>query len=220
MASSPKQIQQHFRNAFRPEILTGLAKCVWAAYPEAQTVCAQHLLRDQVHDVRGVFRRGLVERNWKNYGRRLPNAVVRQESNSIGSSKHVVIEIGNVLLTQSLADGPNDIIQRANFRETYAEASQIKLFVDPAAVKRAMDAGKLYAMFLHGASENPRRPRFMSIVFPTNDCESYVFDATIDVLAEFGALAQSIRDERTEDIGDELMLELRRVDEDEEAESA
>jgi hypothetical protein len=81
MASSPTEIKSRFRSAFSAEIITGLAKCVWAAYPEAQTICSSHLLRDQIHDVRGHLRRGLVERNLKNFGRRIPGAVVRQESN-------------------------------------------------------------------------------------------------------------------------------------------
>lgn len=215
MASSPTAIQQHFKGAFAPDIINGLAKCVWAAYPEAHEVCGQHFRRDQLHDVRGGFRRGLIERNWKNFARRIPNAIVRQESNSIGSSKHIVIEIGDVMLTQSLADGPNDVIQKATFRETYAESSQFYLFDIGAEVKRAHQAGKLYAMFLHGAAVNPKQPRFMAIVFPTQECDAYVYDATIDVLAECDALAESIRSERVEDIGDELMLELRRIDEDE-----
>lgn len=220
MASSPSEIQQRFRGAFGPDVITGLAKCVWAAYPEAQSVCSQHLLRDQVHDARGHFRRSLVERNWKNYGRRIPGAIVRQETNSVKSSKHVVIEIGNVILTQSLADGPADIIQRANFRDTYAEASQANLFAPPEQNHTPAPNAKLYAMFLHGASTDPRQPRFMSIVFPTRDCAAYVYDATIDVFGEFQDLASSIRNDRTEDIGDELMLEIRRLDEDDAAESA
>jgi hypothetical protein len=220
MASSPTEIQQKFRAAFKPEVIDGLAKCVWAAYPESHAICSQHLLRDQSHDVRGHFRRGLIERNWKNYARRIPGALVRQESNSIGSSKHVVIEIDGVLLTQSLADSPNDIIQRANFRHTYAEVSQISLFPDPAVVSRALDAGKLYAMFLHGVSTNPKQPRFMSVVFPTRDCLSYLDDATIHVMAEFEELAKSIRTDNVEAIGDDLMLELRRLDEDEDSATA
>ena len=220
MASAPSQIQRHFLTTFAPDIIHGLTKCVWAAYPEAQSICSRYLLRDQIHDVRGHIRRGLVERNWKNYGRRIPNATVHQEANSVGSSKHVVIEIGDVMLTQSLADGPHDIIQKANFRETYAEASQLEMFADPGAVKRAQQAGKLYAMFLHGASDNPKQPRFMAIVFPTKDCDAYVYDATINVLGMFDDLAQSIRREETEVIGDELMLELRRLDEEEDSATA
>jgi len=215
MASSPTQIQAHFRRAVTPDVIHGLAKCVWAAYPEAHRICATHLLRDQVHDVRGHFRRGLIELYWKNFARRIPDAVVRQETNSIGSSKHIVIEIGDVILTQSLAEGPNDIIQQANFRNGYAEISQISLLADPAELRRAEQSGKLYAMFLHGASSNPKQPRFMAIVFPTKECTDYVYDATINVLNEFEELAQSIRSDRTEDIGDDLMLELRRIDEDE-----
>ena len=56
MASSPTQIQAHFRRAVTPDVIHGLAKCVWAAYPEAHRICATHLLRDQVHgQVRSVF---------------------------------------------------------------------------------------------------------------------------------------------------------------------
>lgn len=220
MASSPTQVQAHFRRAFAPDTVAALAKCVWAAYPEAHRICSEHLLRDQVHDVRGHFRRALIELYWKNYARRIPGAVVRQETNSVGSSKHVVIEMDNVILTQSLADGPNDVIQQANFRNGYAEISQIDLLADPAEVEKAHQAGKLYAMFLHGVSTNPKQPRFMAIVFPTRDCKSYVYDATINVFSEFADLAQAIRTDRTEDIGDDLMLELRRVDEDDESATA
>jgi hypothetical protein len=220
MASSPSAIQRHFRSVVSPASISGLATCIWAAYPEAQRICGEHLLRDQVHDVRGHFRRGLIELYWKNYARRIPGAVVRQETNSIGSSKHLVIEIDGVILTQSLADGPNDVIQQANFRNGYAEISQINLFADPDEVRRAHQTGKLYAMFLHGVSTNPKQPRFMAIVFPTKHCEAYVSEATIDVLSEFGDLAHSIRSERTEDIGDDLMLELRRIDEGEESATA
>lgn len=215
MASSPSQIQRHFRRAFSPEIVAGLSKCVWAAYPDAHGICSSHLLRDQVHDVRGHFRRGLIELYWKNFARRIPGATVRQETNSTGSSKHVVIEIDDVILTQSLADGPNDIIQQANFRNTYAEGSQLSLLEAHEGRRAATASRKLYAMFLHGASENPRQPEFMAIVFPTKDCTAYVFEATINVFTEFEDLAHSIRNERTEDIGDDLMLELRRTDEDE-----
>jgi hypothetical protein len=124
------------------------------------------------------------------------------------------------MLTQSLAVGPNDIIQKAAFRNTYAESSQISLFINSAEVSAARRSGKLYAMLLHGACDNPRQPRFMSIVFPTQDCEAYLYEATIDVFAMFDDLAQSIRRDEIEVIGDELMLELRRVDEDEESATA
>ena len=187
--------------------------CAWAAYPEAAKICGEHLLRDQAHDVRGHLRRGLVERNFKNYGRRLTGAVVRQERNRIGSSNHVVIEIGGIRLTQSQADGPNDVVQHADFRETYAEASQIDLF--DGRVSDESGSKTLFAMLLHGPSTNPKQPRFIAIVFPTKDCKAYVYDATIDVLAIFGDLAEAIRGDRTEVIGDDLMLELRRLDEDE-----
>lgn len=215
MASSPTEIQRHFRRSFPPDVLHGFARCVWAAYADAHKICSDHLLRDQAHDVRGHLRRAVIERNWKNYARRIPDARVHQESNAIGSSRHVVVELGGVALTQSLAEGPNDIIQKARFRDTYAEASQIDLFAVPGHSKRRPDA-KLYAMFLHGASDNPAQPRFMSVVFPTRDCDAYVYEATINVLGEFSDLAQSIRADRIEDIGDELMLELRRIDDDEE----
>jgi hypothetical protein len=132
-----------------------------------------------------------------------------------------VIDINGVLLTQSLADSPNDVIQQANFRETYAKSSQVELFAARDEVIRAHDAGKLYAMFLHGATANPKQPRFMAVVFPTQDCEAYVWDATINVMAELDdLLAQSIRMDQIEAIGDDLMLELRRLDEDEGAETA
>lgn len=148
----------------------------------------------------------------------MPERVVQRLE--LVDAKHVVIEIGDVMLTQSLADGPHDIIQRASFRNTYAESSQLEMFADPVAVERAHQAGKLYAMFLHGVSGNPKQPRFMAIVFPTKNCGAYVFEATINVLSMFDDLARSIRREETEVIGDELMLELRRIDEDEESASA
>lgn len=218
MASSPTEIQRHFRRSFPPDVLQGFARCVWAAYTDAHKICSDHLLRDQAHDVRGHLRRALIERNWKNYARRVPGAQVHQESNTIGSSRHIVVELEGVRLTQSLADGPNDIIQKARFRDTYAEASQIDLFTVPEQRKQRPDA-KLYAMFLHGASDNPAQPRFMSIVFPTREGDAYIYEATVNVLGECSDLAQSIRADRPEDIGDDLMLELRRIDGEEEAAS-
>lgn len=209
MASSPTEIQTRFRDAFTHEHLEMLARCVWAAYQEADSICRAHLLDAQAHDVRGHWRRAVIERNWKNYARRIPGATVRQESNSIGSSKHVVIERNGVTLTQSLAASPEDIIQGAHFRSTYVESSQLNLF--PEEVTTTADA-RLYAMFLHGATGSPRQPRFMAVVFPVRNCEAYLAGATIDVMAEFDGLAGQIRTDQAEAIGDDLILELRRLD--------
>jgi hypothetical protein len=221
MASSPSEIQARFLAAIPDEHLRGLAMCIWAGYPESFTVCSSHMPRDQAHDARGDFRRGLIERNIKNYARRIPGAVVRQERNSVGSSCHVAIDIGGITITQSQADGPNKVVQKAAFRDGYAEQSQLDLFKASVQQKPTLsDSRRLYVMLLHGPATNPKQPRFLSVVFPTNDCESYVFNATINLFSRFGDLAQAIMNERTEVISDDLMLDLRRLDEAEGDEAA
>ena len=52
----------------------------------------------------------------------------------------------------------------------------------------------------------------MTVVFPTSDCESYVVGSGIDLFARFAPLAQAIRHDRTEEIPDDLALQLRRID--------
>jgi hypothetical protein len=220
MASSPAEIQQRFISTITDEHLRGFGMCIWAGYPEAHSVCTSHLPRDQAHDARGGFRRGLIERNLKNYARRIPGAVVRQERNAIGSSFHVVIEVGGFRITQSQALGPNELIQQANFRDGYAEASQIDLLADLSPKTTTTTAKWTYVMLLHGPAATPKQPKFISAVFPTNDCKGYVYDATIHLFVKYDDLAEAIKTDRTEVIGDDLMLDLRRMDEAEGDEAA
>lgn len=217
MASSPSAIQAAFSAAISTEHLRGLAMAIWAAYPEAHDVCRLHMTRDQVHDVRGSFRRGLVERNFKNYAHRIPNAIVRQQWNEPRTSSHVEIEVGNLILTQHNATGPNNVIQAADFRTTLAGSAQGN-FLHP---DRPLTPGqKLYAMLLHGPSARPIEPAFMAVVFPTNDGTAYLFDATISILAMFDDLATAIRNDNSEIIPDDLMLDIRRRDESDEDDDA
>lgn len=218
MASSPSAIQAAFSAAISTEHLRGLAMAIWAAYPEAQGVCKQHMTRDQAHDARGAFRRGLAERNLKNYAHRIPNAVITQQWNEPKTSSHVEVAVGNLILTQHNASGPGHVIQYADFRKTLTGSAQGNLLHPDHPISADQ---KLYAMLLHGPSARPSEPAFMAVVFPTNDGTEYLFDATINILAMFDDLATAIRSHKSEVIPDDLMLDIRRRDEaDEEDEDA
>ena len=60
----------------------------------------------------------------------------------------------------------------------------------------------------------------MSIVFPTRDCQSYVFDATISIYERFSDLATAARNDRVEEIPDDLKMDLRRLDREDDGDAA
>jgi hypothetical protein len=211
MASSPSQIREEFLRTVPDDALRLLAQCVWLGYPEAHDLCSGLFLSNQAHDVRGHVRRATIERNIRNVVTRIPGASQSQTRNKTNSHTHTVVRMGNVLLTQSQAEGPDDIIQTAEFRKGYAMQSQLELF--GGRPSDTVGDRHLYALLLHGPAYNsPRQPRFMSVVFPTRDCQSYVFDATISMYERFSDLAAAARNDRVEEIPDDLKMDLRRLD--------
>ena len=212
MASSPKHLLETFHEDVPDALLNGVAKSIWLAYQDSAALCDELFLWQQAHDARGDLRRAMIERNLRNLVQRFQATSQAQEPNQTGSSYHTCIRANRIILTQSLAESPYHVVQNASFRKSYAEQSQFELF----ARADRPQIGDLYALILHGPEKGkggkPSRPAFMTVVFPTNDCKSYVIGARIDLFARFAPLAQAIRHDRTEEIPDDLALQLRRID--------
>jgi hypothetical protein len=221
MASSPRHLLSTFHEDVPDPLLDGIAKCIWLAYQDADRFCNEMFLREQAHDARGDVRRSMIERNLRNLVQRFPNVTQTQEANETGGSFHTRIRANRLILTQSQAKSPYHLVQDASFRKTYAESSQYNLFNKP---ERPQE-GDLYALILHGPEirrhdgrrvggghRHHSRPAFMTVVFPTHQCKAYVPGARIDLFVRFAALAQAIRNDRTEEIADDLAIQLRRVD--------
>jgi hypothetical protein len=217
MPSSPQNLLATFHEDVPDTLLDGIAKSVWLAYQDADQLANDLFLREQAHDARGDLRRSMVERNLRNLIQRFPGATQTQEPNETRGSYHTRIRANRILITQSQAKSPYHLVQDASFRKSYAETSQCGLF----SREQRPQQGDLYALILHGPERGrhgkPSRPAFMTVVFPTRECKAYVPGARIDLFVRFAALASAIRNDRTEEITDDLMVQLRRIDRAEEA---
>jgi len=111
-------------------------------------------------------------------------------------------------MTINHVNQPSDMVRQADFRNSYAQDAQINLFGPN---KPPPPPGAtLFAILRHGASKRtPRRPDFVRIGFPDEDCQYYVCDIDLFAVPRFREVATKLWPAKIEVVLDELDMRLR-----------
>lgn len=206
MPSSIDDIKRAFRDAFTDDFIEDVMRLQASEYRTSYDECAMFYPYEEAHDLHPHVRRAKIEHKVRDLANAFAGIHATPAPNATGTSYHTRIVSGNVILTINHVNNPNEIVRYAEFRNTYANA-QMGLF-DPN--EPPPDDGYLYAIWIHGASKkNPKRPDFIHIVFPSEDCESYVCRIDLLAIPRFKALANELWPVHVETVADNLNLGLR-----------
>lgn len=201
------EIVREFLEAYPEDFLRGWLRTLFSGYREAHQECSRGYAEAEAHDLYPHLRRAKLEGQLRGLARS-HGIMATAESNRRNSSRYTLVRSGNVLLTASAVQDPNELIRRAAFRETFARESQLKLFGEQIPTGTA-----LYAILLHGPDLlNRGIPEFSHVVFPDESCSQYVarinlFDMFSDSIGHGGAVEEEV-------VPDELDIHLRPVEED------
>lgn len=179
-------------------------RCLLQDYKAAYDGCRQDFDAPEAHDLRGHVRRAMFDRDWRTLARRY-GAHATAETNAGNNCYHTRIVMGRAILTSSMVDAPTTLPRQASFRETYARTRQLTLFGTDA--PPPIDA-PLYAILVHGPGpDDPSRPAFAFIGFPSPDCNEWV--DKIDLFGRFHELLAPASQVEAETIEDIIQPQLR-----------
>jgi hypothetical protein len=201
-------IRSAFYKAIPAELIEDILRLLAAEYRTAYEECKMFYPPEEAHDLRPHVRRAKIESKVRELAKSYPGVTATVEPNARRTGWHTVIRSGNVAMTISHVNQPSDMVRAADFRTTYAQDAQINMF-GPDKPKPPRDA-TLFAILRHGASKRtPRRPDFVRVGFPDEDCTHYVCDINIFAVPRFLELASKLWPAKIEVVADELDLRLR-----------
>lgn len=168
-------------------------RSVFQAHEVAWKDCRAAFAVTEAENVVGYYRRGKLEGYLRDSADRFPQlrAQVGKADNS--NWNHTEIHAGSVILTENSVQTPCALVDKAEFRLTLAESSQLSLWDKP----RPADA-PLYILLLHSRSkwtsgEERKKwgylPQSAYIAFPSPDLEDYVHE--INLFEKFPNVVQS-----------------------------
>jgi hypothetical protein len=185
---APDQIREFFLRAVPREMLAAYLRATLQCYKDASAFCYEKYAREQAKDLSGHMRRAEIEKELLGVAERFKeyaSAKTLMFKHLTGS--YVEITSGQIKLTQSSVNSPNDLPRLATFRETLAGRSQYVLFSDSNEESEQVPEF-LYCLLLHGVADKPNSKRekcaFARIRFPDNEYLRYVGD-TIDLFKMF-----------------------------------
>jgi hypothetical protein len=201
------ELTESFRDAYPDDFIEEAMRLHASEYRTAYDECAAFYPWEEAHDLRPHARRAKIEARIRDLANSYPGMAATVEPNITKTNYHTRIVSKNVILTVNHVKHPNEMVRRAEFRNTYARSPQRDLFTEDAP---APEGGYLYAILLHGESKrNPKRPDFMLIGFPDAECKSYIYQIDLFAIPRFKALANELWPVQAESIRDDLKLNLR-----------
>lgn len=193
--SSPKAI---FRQCFPAELLQDIVRVTFRDYEKAKSKCEELFSKEEAHDALPIVRRGFIEQDIRQVTARYDGVAATAELNSANNAYHTEIVADRTILTVSAVDGPEYMPREAKFRQGYAAEYQLHLPFD--GHEDPPREPRVYAILIHGP--NPRQPSlpgFIHVIFPGPSYPSRMC-SPIDLLAEFGDLAQELQSGSVEEI--------------------
>ncbi len=207
MASYGDEIARQFLRAYSDDFLQDGIRLLHTAYRGSHEECRSSHAAPEAHDLYPHVRRARIEGQLRGLAR-MHGITASAERNHAGTSNYTLLTSGNVLLTANAVDHPNVIVRRAVFRETFARASQLKLFGDEEVPEQPSKGPLLYAILLHGPDVlNRAVPEFAHIVFPDETCQQYA--ARINLFDRFRTLVDELRGVEEEVVADNLDVRIR-----------
>lgn len=198
-----EDVKRDFHDSFPDEFLRDIVRLLATGYSGTYTECYASHEPPEARDLYPVQRRAFIEGQIRKLAEDYPEIRASPEQNSVKSHSYTLLRSKDVMLTVSAVPHHNERIRRAEFRETYARASELKLF-DETPSKGSL----LYAILLHGPDPlNLAKPAFAHAVFPDKEATTYV--ARIDLFERFSTLVTELWSGQEETIKDELDFQLR-----------
>ncbi len=175
---APNEIfDSYFPKAFQERLFDLLYDTYLGSYDE----CIARYPPSELHDVLAHIRRARLERDLRELAKGFPGVSASPEPNHRNSSYYTLLKAGPVCMTVSAVENVDQIVRKAVFRGTLAQAAQLGLFDD----EQPVIGDLLYGILLHGAGEKDKsRPAFARVRFPVHDCAAYVEDM-IDFFVRF-----------------------------------
>lgn len=134
---------------YMPErFFRAVLKAVFQAHSIAWSDCHAAFSPKEAENVLGYYRRGKLEQYLRDVAARFPQMKATVERAEQSNWNHTEIQSGPVVLTENSVQTPCAPVEKAEFRLTLAESSQLSFWDDPL---RRKDA-PLYAILLHSRS--------------------------------------------------------------------
>ena len=170
-----KIILSHLPHSFLEDTLSLL----YDAYSNAHMRVTQEFHPCIAKNLVGYERRARIERDWPILACK-HGLSESYEPNDCGSWYHIVIRNSHFVLTHSCVAGPQQLVQKAIFRETLASSSQLDLFSTNRDIDSNNGKRRIYLLLLHGPGNTQKEyPAFAHLVVPSHDCKEYL--ARIDL---------------------------------------
>jgi hypothetical protein len=169
---SAQEIRAVFEQEFDLEFMADTIRCLFSCYKAAAHHCKDNFPPEEAHDLLPIYRRALIEKEWRALAERYSNVGATTVANEIGSSYASRISAGRMILTACAVDSPGAMFRDAEFRKNLARDSQFGLFESPEALVKDP---RYFGVLLHGPDALDRsRPAFANIAFPNAGCTRYI----------------------------------------------
>lgn len=198
-----EDVKRDFLESYSDDFLRDAIRLLATGYSGVHRECRDSHAHPEAHDLYPHQRRAFLEGQMRKLAESYPEIKASPEQNRKKTSFYTLLRSNNALLTINAVEHPGKIIRTAQFRETYARASELKLFdEDPP------NGSLLYAILIHGPdSLNPAQPAFAHIVFPDSAFTTYV--ARINLFERYSDLVKDLWSVEEENVKDELDFGLR-----------
>lgn len=181
-----EMLENTLYSSFQTNMLEAMIKCLFSSYRTSFDYCTKTFSKEESHDLLPFYRWVQLRTELRGLGGRFKEITTTSEPN--GSSYHIVIDSDMVMLTVSSVDHPSAMPRSASYRTTYANKFQLNIFDPPD------DDAKVYAVLTHGFKrdkwDDRRIPAFARIIFPSENCESYLHH--VDLFEKFNPLITAL----------------------------
>jgi len=175
---TPDEIQRLTLEHMPEEFFKRALQAVYTAHDVAQRDCFANFASTEGENLLGYYRRAKLEGYLRDAADRYPNLEASAEKADKSGWYHTEVRGGPVVLTQNSVQTPCALVEKAEFRCTLAESSQLSFWPED----RPEDA-LLYVVLLHSRSqwETPQdRAKFghlpgsAYLAYPSRTLDSYV----------------------------------------------
>jgi hypothetical protein len=202
MAISGKELEKIFDSSFSRPAQEGLIRILFGSYRTAFEGSLQ-FQKEEARDFIGYYRWIQIRSDLRGFADRFPRI------QSIPKRFHTLIKSGQILLTASSIQDPEEILRHANYREAYSVSSQLDLFEQERPIP---EDALFYCILLHGHNSiDTRQPSFAKIVFPDKECQTYVHE--INLFTRYESLVKDLRKPLEETVEEEAPIKLRIIPE-------
>ena len=179
---STEEIRAAFAQEFDSEFMEDTVRCLFACYKAAAQHCRDNFPREEAHDLLPIYRRALIEKEWRALAERYSNVRAVTVANEVGSSFASRISTGRMILTVCAVDSPGAMFRDAEFRKNLARDNQFGLFESPEAL---VSDPRYFGVLLHGPDAlDASRPAFANVAFPSADCTRYIANLALFRICE------------------------------------